>query len=118
IRLVHLIFLLVIAIQLLDGRPRSSPCRWVINGDLDRKCIGIEPLIPFDEMQVFARPAVFVSAVEVDDIDDEGIPFPMATRVSVALPDTTRQMRRIGNGNDSGEAFSLTNVVIDGHGVT
>src|SRR5439155_19490424 len=67
-------------------------------------------------MQVLARTLVLISLVEIRDIDNQRVSFPVTTRVSVSLANRRRQMRSVCNGNHAAESLPLADVVVDGYG--
>ena len=54
---------------------------------------------------------------EIGDVDHEGIPLPVADRITSIEPDVRRQMRAIRDRNDPGVTGSLADVVVEGHGI-
>src|SRR2546427_4788475 len=62
--LINLILLIAVLLQFLDGRPWPCPCGWILNRDLVGKRIGIDALVPLDQMQILAGIMIFVPLVD------------------------------------------------------
>src|SRR5439155_18692694 len=97
VHLINLILLIAVLLQSLDGRPWPCPCGRILNRDLVGKRIGIDALVPLDQTQILAGIMIFVPLVEIRDVDDERVPFPMSACIAPALADAARQMRSVCN---------------------
>src|SRR6058998_1944275 len=64
-------------------------------------------------MQVLMRSLEIRFGGEIRDVDDQGIAFPMAARISKPLADIRRKMRLGGDGNRAREALPLPHIVED-----
>src|SRR6516164_2514854 len=87
------IFLVALLCELLLGRPRPRPYRWVFcrNDVFKRGWAGPRPAL--NQAQVLARSQKIGLRTEVGHIDDEGIALPVAARVAVPLAAIGRQVR-------------------------
>src|SRR5947208_15421515 len=92
VSLINLILLIAVLLQFLDGRPWPCPCGWILNRDLVGKRIGIDALVPLDQMQILAGIMIFVPLFEIRDVDDERVLFPMSACIDRAHAYNVRQM--------------------------
>ena len=74
--------LLVILVEPEGPGPRSRPDARIVHGELILEYGGTQTSEPFGHGEVFARPTVAGSSVEVRRFHDEGVSVPVATHVA------------------------------------
>src|SRR5437867_1227059 len=82
--------------------PRLCKCRRIVNRELVKKRVRIQALEAFREPHVLAGSSEGRLVCEIRRLDDQGIAFPMAARVSFPLADILWKMRTPIEGNDAG----------------
>src|SRR5258706_16332716 len=99
--------------QFLLHRPRSHPCRGIVDGHdvLERVVVHTRPAL--DEVQVLTRALELGLAAEVRHVHDQRVPFPTTARVAPPLPHVWRQVRIGRHRYDALPALSLPRVVED-----
>src|SRR6266850_945665 len=86
---INLILLLAVLLQLLNSCPGFCPRRRVFDRDLERERICIDSPVAFDQMQILPRILEFISLVKIRDVDNQRVPFPTTTCVSIPLANVT-----------------------------
>src|SRR2546422_5107297 len=82
--------------------PRLCKCRRILDCELVEKRIRIHAPETFDETHVLARSPESRLVREIRGLDNQGLAFPMAARVSLPQPDILWKMRTAIEGDDTG----------------
>ena len=101
--------------EFLGGRKGSGERRWILNRNLVRQCLRINPLVALNQVQILSRPVNISLLGKVCNLDHQCIALPATPSIAVALPDVAGKMGSIRNGNDTAETLALSNIVVNGY---
>src|ERR1051326_569972 len=107
---IHLILLIAVLRQFLNGGPGPWECRGILDRDLKLGRIRVEPFVALNQVQILTRSVKICLLSEVRYVDNESVTFPMGPGVPKSLAHAFRQMRAIGDGNDPAETLALADV--------